>query len=48
MHPTISSRSLRQLQEREEHHTPFGTVQKFIYCLCRKEPRCAKRCQAMR
>lgn len=24
--------------EREEHHTPFGTVQKFIYCLCRKEP----------
>ena len=25
-------------QEREEHQTPFGTVQKFIYCLCRKEP----------
>lgn len=25
-------------QEREEHHTPLGTVQKFIYCLCRKEP----------
>jgi len=24
-------------KEREEHHTPFGTVQKFIYCLCRKE-----------
>jgi len=24
-------------QEREEHLTPFGTVQKFIYCLCRKE-----------
>lgn len=23
-------------QEREAHHTPFGTVQKFIYCLCRK------------
>ena len=23
-------------QEREEHHTPFGTVQSFIYCLCRK------------
>lgn len=22
-------------REREEHHTPFGTVQKFIYCLCR-------------
>lgn len=25
-------------QECEEHHTPFGTVQKFIYCMCRKEP----------
>jgi ubiquinone/menaquinone biosynthesis C-methylase UbiE len=24
-------------QEHEAHHTPFGTVQKFIYCLCRKE-----------
>lgn len=24
-------------QEREDHHTPFGTVQSFIYCLCRKE-----------
>ncbi|HVL08472.1 MAG TPA: class I SAM-dependent methyltransferase [Burkholderiaceae bacterium] len=25
-------------QAREEHHTPFGTVQQFVYCLCRKEP----------
>lgn len=25
-------------QQPEEHQTPFGTVQKFIYCLCRKEP----------
>ncbi|WP_395694400.1 class I SAM-dependent methyltransferase [Piscinibacter sp.] len=25
-------------QEGEEHHTPRGTVQKFIYCLCRREP----------
>ncbi|CAN7753813.1 class I SAM-dependent methyltransferase [Acidovorax sp. LjRoot66] len=24
-------------QEGEEHRTPSGTVQKFIYCLCRKE-----------
>ncbi|MBT9136999.1 MAG: Ubiquinone/menaquinone biosynthesis C-methyltransferase UbiE [Firmicutes bacterium] len=24
--------------EREEHHTPFGTVQKFVYCYCRKVP----------
>lgn len=22
--------------ETEEHHTPFGTVQKFVYCHCRK------------
>ena len=21
---------------KEEHHTPFGTIQKFIYCYCRK------------
>lgn len=25
-------------QEGEEHHTPRGTVQKFVYCLCRREP----------
>lgn len=23
--------------EREDHHTPFGTVQKFVYCYCRKQ-----------
>jgi SAM-dependent methyltransferase len=22
--------------EKEEHHTPFGTVQQFLYCYCRK------------
>lgn len=22
-------------QRREDHHTPFGTTQKFIYCMCR-------------
>ncbi len=22
-------------QRREDHHTPFGTIQKFIYCMCR-------------
>lgn len=22
--------------QREEHHTPFGTVQKFVYCYCRR------------
>lgn len=25
-------------QQREEHRTPLGAVQKFIYCLCRKGP----------
>jgi SAM-dependent methyltransferase len=24
--------------QREEHHTPFGTVQKFVYCYCRMLP----------
>lgn len=24
-------------QHKEEHHTPFGTSQKFIYCYCRRE-----------
>jgi hypothetical protein len=24
-------------QEREAHETPFGTVQQFVYCLCRKD-----------
>jgi hypothetical protein len=23
--------------EQETHHTPFGSMQKFIYCYCRKE-----------
>ncbi len=23
--------------EQEEHRTPFGTVQKFVYCYCRKQ-----------
>ncbi|WP_323844292.1 class I SAM-dependent methyltransferase [Microbulbifer magnicolonia] len=23
-------------QEREEHHTPAGVVQRFVYCFCRK------------
>ncbi|MBS0423054.1 MAG: methyltransferase domain-containing protein, partial [Proteobacteria bacterium] len=22
--------------EKEAHHTPFGTVQQFVYCYCRK------------
>ncbi len=23
--------------EKEDHHTPFGTVQKFVYCHCRRK-----------
>lgn len=23
-------------QTKEDHHTPLGTVQKFLYCYCRK------------
>jgi hypothetical protein len=23
--------------EQEEHHTPAGKVQKFVYCYCRKD-----------
>lgn len=30
----VSFRLLRSVKE--SHHTPFGTVQKFIYCYCRK------------
>lgn len=26
-------------QKREEHHTPAGTVQQFVYCMCRREER---------
>jgi len=22
--------------QKEEHHTPFGTVQQFVYCYCRR------------
>ena len=25
--------------EKEEHHTPFGTTQNFVYCFCRKTDR---------
>jgi len=38
LHAEFGASSFTLLQqEREEHYTPFGTVQKFIYCLCRKE-----------
>lgn len=28
---------------KEEHHTPFGTVQQFVYCYCRKVEAAAER-----
>lgn len=38
LHAEFGAPFLLMQQEQEEHHTPFGTIQKFIYCLCRKEP----------
>jgi SAM-dependent methyltransferase len=29
--------------EKEEHHTPFGTIQQFVYCYCRKVENPAER-----
>lgn len=35
LHAEFGAPFTLQQQRREEHHTPFGTVQKFIYCMCR-------------
>lgn len=33
--------AFRLLEHREErHHTPFGTEQEFVYCLCAREDKC--------
>jgi ubiquinone/menaquinone biosynthesis C-methylase UbiE len=32
LHAQFGSRFVLSRQEREEHHTPFATTQKFIYC----------------
>jgi ubiquinone/menaquinone biosynthesis C-methylase UbiE len=37
LHAEFGARFTLLRQEREEHHTPFGTVQQFIYCMCRRE-----------
>ena len=36
LHAEFGASFILAHHEREEHHTPFGTVQKFIYCYCRK------------
>ena len=36
LHAEFGAPFTLQQQRREEHHTPSGTVQKFIYCMCRK------------
>ena len=38
LHDQFDRPFTRLSQAREEHHTPFGTVQQFVYCRCRKEP----------
>jgi ubiquinone/menaquinone biosynthesis C-methylase UbiE len=35
LHAQFGSAFALLRQEREEHHTPSGTVQKFVYCYCR-------------
>ena len=37
LHAEIGAPLTLLKQEREEHHTPGGATQKFIYCMCRKE-----------
>jgi ubiquinone/menaquinone biosynthesis C-methylase UbiE len=37
LHAEFGARFTLLRHEREEHHTPFGTVQQFIYCMCRRE-----------
>lgn len=38
LHAEFGRRFTLLEHEHEEHHTPSGSVQKFIYCCCRKEP----------
>jgi len=35
LHEEFGAPFTLQQQRSEEHHTPFGIVQKFIYCMCR-------------
>jgi ubiquinone/menaquinone biosynthesis C-methylase UbiE len=36
LHAEFGEAFLLVQHENEEHHTPFGTVQQFVYCYCRK------------
>lgn len=36
LHAEFGDAFLLVEHEREAHHTPFGTVQQFVYCYCRK------------
>ena len=36
LHAEFGSPFTLLVHEKEDHHTPFGSVQKFVYCYCRK------------
>lgn len=36
LHAEFGDNFLLVKHEKEAHHTPFGTVQQFVYCYCRK------------
>jgi ubiquinone/menaquinone biosynthesis C-methylase UbiE len=36
LHAEFGTRFTLLRRKREAHHTPSGTIQRFIYCLCRK------------
>lgn len=36
LHAEFGGAFLLVAHEKEAHHTPFGTVQQFVYCYCRK------------
>lgn len=36
LHAELGAPFILLQHEKEEHHTLFGTVQKFVYCYCRK------------
>jgi len=39
LHSEFGDAFLLVKHEKEAHHTPFGTVQQFVYCYCRKTGR---------
>ena len=36
LHAEFGNSFLLVAHENEAHHTPFGTIQQFVYCYCRK------------